>query len=156
MATTFAALPLFICARSLYKKYSSQAQGLYDGAASATGDSFRILRKAETVLSHRTSRIVLVIERCSSSHNYTAVLRTAEALGIQHVFLIQPPVKDAQALVDKEKASTIDNGCGQEFKYDSDGDLVEVIDKTSTRKSWKRRKEVWVTDKEEQKKVSER
>ena len=113
-------------------------------------------RKAETVLSHRTSRIVLVIERCSSSHNYTAVLRTAEALGIQHVFLIQPPVKDAQALVDKEKASTIDNGCGQEFKYDSDGDLVEVIDKTSTRKSWKRRKEVWVTDKEEQKKVSER
>ncbi|RLN14216.1 hypothetical protein BBJ28_00009354 [Nothophytophthora sp. Chile5] len=56
------------------------------------------LRRAETVLAHRTSRIVLVLEQCMDSHNHQAVLRTAEgtvrfpvfceALGIQHVWLI--------------------------------------------------------------------
>ncbi|RLN53495.1 hypothetical protein BBJ29_008003 [Phytophthora kernoviae] len=46
------------------------------------------LRRAETVLAHRTSRIVLVLEQCIDSHNHQAVLRTAEALGIQHVWLI--------------------------------------------------------------------
>ncbi|KAG6941984.1 hypothetical protein JG687_00019328 [Phytophthora cactorum] len=46
------------------------------------------LRRAETVLQHRTSRIVLVLEQCMDSHNHQAVLRTAEALGIQHVWLI--------------------------------------------------------------------
>ena len=116
------------------------------------GADLRILRKAETVLSHRTSRIVLVIERCSSTHNYTAVLRTAEALGIQHVFLIQPPVENPDELVKNEAASTIDNGCGQELKYNEEGDLIEVIDKSSSRKSWKRRREVFVTDLEEKKK----
>jgi len=93
-----------------------------------------------------------VIERCSSTHNYTAVLRTAEALGIQHVFLIQPPVENPDELVKNEAASTIDNGCGQELKYNEEGDLIEVIDKSSSRKSWKRRREVFVTDLEEKKK----
>ncbi|OWZ19903.1 RNA methyltransferase [Phytophthora megakarya] len=46
------------------------------------------LRRAETVLNHRTSRIVLVLEQCMDSHNHQAVLRTAEAMGIQHVWLI--------------------------------------------------------------------
>ncbi|RMX63156.1 hypothetical protein DD238_007401 [Peronospora effusa] len=46
------------------------------------------LRRAETVLRHRTSRIILVLEQCMDSHNHQAVLRTAEALGIQHVWLI--------------------------------------------------------------------
>ncbi|GAB9469803.1 hypothetical protein Gpo141_00007070 [Globisporangium polare] len=46
------------------------------------------LRRAETVLHHRTGRIVLVLEQCMDSHNHQAVLRTAEALGIQHVWLI--------------------------------------------------------------------
>jgi tRNA G18 (ribose-2'-O)-methylase SpoU len=46
------------------------------------------LRRAETVLRHRTGRIVLVLEQCMDSHNHQAVLRTAEALGVQHVWLI--------------------------------------------------------------------
>ena len=45
----------------------------------------RILRKAEGALRKRTSRLILVIERCTNDHNYSAILRTAEALGIQHV-----------------------------------------------------------------------
>lgn len=51
----------------------------------------RVLRKAETVLARRTKRIVVVVERCTNEHNYSAVIRTAEALGIQHLWLISPP-----------------------------------------------------------------
>jgi tRNA G18 (ribose-2'-O)-methylase SpoU len=51
----------------------------------------RLLRKAETVLSRRRASLVLVIERASESHAFSAVLRTAEALGVQSVWLVAPP-----------------------------------------------------------------
>ena len=51
----------------------------------------RILRKAESIIQWRTSRLLLVIERCTNDHNYSAILRTAEALGVQHVWMIDPP-----------------------------------------------------------------
>ena len=47
----------------------------------------RVLR-AEAVLAHRTSRIRLVLEQMVDSLNHQAVLRTAEALGIQHVYAV--------------------------------------------------------------------
>ena len=50
----------------------------------------RILRKAETAIQGRTSRIAIVIERCTDDHNYSAIIRTAEALGIQFIYLIDP------------------------------------------------------------------
>lgn len=50
----------------------------------------RILRKAETALQNRTSRLIVVIERCTNDHNYSAILRTTEALGIHHVYIISP------------------------------------------------------------------
>ena len=43
----------------------------------------RMLRKAEGALQKRTSRIAIVVERCTNDFNYSAILRTAEALGIQ-------------------------------------------------------------------------
>jgi hypothetical protein len=52
----------------------------------------RRLRKAETVLQRRTARLLLVIERATDAHNQLAVLRTAEALGVQHVHIIRPPL----------------------------------------------------------------
>ena len=52
----------------------------------------RVLRKAETVLAKRTTRLVCVIEKTTDVHNYSAVVRTAEALGIQELYLIAPPV----------------------------------------------------------------
>jgi len=61
----------------------------------------RLLRKAETVIQRRTDRILLVVERTSSSHNYSALLRTAEALGVQHVWCVNPPSFDA----DEQKRS---------------------------------------------------
>jgi tRNA(Leu) C34 or U34 (ribose-2'-O)-methylase TrmL len=51
----------------------------------------RMLRKAEAVIQWRTTRLILVIERCTNDHNYSAILRTAEALGIQLIYMIDPP-----------------------------------------------------------------
>ncbi len=50
----------------------------------------RILRKAEAAIRGRTSRLVIVVERCTNDYNYSAILRSAEALGIQHVYIIAP------------------------------------------------------------------
>ena len=51
----------------------------------------RLLRKAEAVIQKRTDKMIIVIERCTNDHNYSAILRTAEALGIQTIYLIDPP-----------------------------------------------------------------
>ncbi|RLN93598.1 hypothetical protein BBJ28_00015855 [Nothophytophthora sp. Chile5] len=63
------------------------------------------LRRAEMVLAHRTSRIVLVLEQCMDSHNHQAVLRTAEALGIQHVWLIAANEQQLKTHPNKSKAN---------------------------------------------------
>ena len=51
----------------------------------------RLIRKAEAVVRGRTSALVVVVERCTSDHNYSAILRTVEALGIQFCYIIDPP-----------------------------------------------------------------
>jgi tRNA G18 (ribose-2'-O)-methylase SpoU len=51
----------------------------------------RLLRKAEAVIQKRTDKMIVVVERCTNDHNYSAILRTAEALGIQTICLIDPP-----------------------------------------------------------------
>ena len=51
----------------------------------------RMLRKAEAIVQWRTSRLLLVIERSTNDHNYSSIMRTAEALGVQHVWTIDPP-----------------------------------------------------------------
>ncbi|KAG2432545.1 hypothetical protein HXX76_008890 [Chlamydomonas incerta] len=48
----------------------------------------RLLRKAEAVLSRRSDRILLVLERCTDNQNYLACLRTAEILGVQNVWIV--------------------------------------------------------------------
>ncbi|KAK1946401.1 tRNA (guanosine(18)-2'-O)-methyltransferase [Phytophthora citrophthora] len=68
------------------------------------------LRRAETVLRHRTGRIVLVLEQCMDSHNHQAVLRTAEALGIQHVWLIAANGQQLKTHPDKSKKSNKTSG----------------------------------------------
>ncbi|GMH90266.1 hypothetical protein TL16_g11716 [Triparma laevis f. inornata] len=67
-----------------------------DGDFDLPGKNLRVLRKAETVLQKRTTRLVCVIEKCTDVHNYSAVLRTAEALGIQNIYLIAPPLKPSE------------------------------------------------------------
>ena len=60
------------------------------------GGEDRVLRKAETVLARRTGRFLVIIERCTADHNYSAIIRTAEALGVQHLWLIAPPATKGQ------------------------------------------------------------
>lgn len=66
----------------------------------------RMLRKAEAILQWRTTRLVLVIERCTNDHNYSAILRTAEALGIQKVYMIDPPPVDVNVDDDDNETDT--------------------------------------------------
>jgi tRNA G18 (ribose-2'-O)-methylase SpoU len=56
----------------------------------------RLLRKAEAIIRFRTSSITIIVERCTNDHNYSAILRTAEALGIQNVWIIDPPTDEAE------------------------------------------------------------
>ena len=56
----------------------------------------RMIRKAESAIMRRTSRIIVVVERCTNEHNYSAILRTVEALGIQNVWLISPPKRSTE------------------------------------------------------------
>lgn len=41
------------------------------------------------MLQRRTQRFVLVLEQCSNDLNYNATLRTADAMGVQHVWLVR-------------------------------------------------------------------
>ena len=67
----------------------------------------RRLRKVEAVIQRRTSRLLLVVERATRSHNYSAILRTAEALGVHHVWVIAPPSfdKDAKSRSQRKKTA---------------------------------------------------
>ncbi|CCI45527.1 unnamed protein product [Albugo candida] len=66
-----------------------------EGALDAVSDSKedesavpRRIRKAETVLQQRTSRIVLILEASCDIFNQQAVL--PECLGVQHVWIVEP------------------------------------------------------------------
>lgn len=52
------------------------------------GQAPRRLRKAETVLRRRTSRIIVVLEGSYDLHNQAAVCRTCDCLGIQNVWIV--------------------------------------------------------------------
>lgn len=102
----------------------------------------RMIRKAEGAIRSRTSRLVIVVERCTNDHNYvskhvsflttfaitvclhiihhslclqSAILRTAEALGVQHIYIISPQFINS-TLVDDEAAAETENICLDEVK----------------------------------------
>jgi len=56
----------------------------------APPDFPRRLLRAEQVLAARTRRVAVVLEGSQDPHNVHAVLRTAEALGVQDVHLVAP------------------------------------------------------------------
>jgi len=61
------------------------------GPMSARDEAPLRLRRAEAVLARRTARVVLVLEQPWNDDNVTAVLRTAESFGVQHVWTVQHP-----------------------------------------------------------------
>ncbi len=46
------------------------------------------IEKVESVLRHRQKDLVLVLEDIKNPHNASALLRTADAAGVQHVYII--------------------------------------------------------------------
>eukprot|EP01108_Squamamoeba_japonica_P009107 TRINITY_DN8372_c0_g1_i1.p1 TRINITY_DN8372_c0_g1~~TRINITY_DN8372_c0_g1_i1.p1 ORF type:complete len:519 (-),score=181.44 TRINITY_DN8372_c0_g1_i1:18-1574(-) len=48
------------------------------------------LRRAETILRARTSRLIVVIDKAHDWHNVNAIFRTCDALGVQSVWVITP------------------------------------------------------------------
>ena len=77
----------------------------------------RLLRKAETAIRARTSRILCVIERCTDEHNYSAVIRSCEALGVQHIWLVDPV---------EVSYESIDDGLVDDDDDDGDDDGVDA------------------------------
>ncbi|EGZ11070.1 hypothetical protein PHYSODRAFT_264669 [Phytophthora sojae] len=88
------------------------------------GEAPEHLRRAETVLRHRTSRIVLVLEQCMDSHNHQAVLRTAEALGVQHVWLIAANAQQLKTHDDTGKSKKPKKSSGKKITKNCAGWLT--------------------------------
>ena len=66
----------------------------------------RMIRKAEGAILNRTSRLIVVVERCTNDHNYSAILRTVEALGVQNVYIIAPQCIQSTLTNNTDIAST--------------------------------------------------
>ena len=73
----------------------------------------RLIRKAEGAIRKRTSRLIIVVERCTNDHNYSAILRTAEALGVQNIWIISPQTINSTLEVDNSQ------GTGEECDIDN-------------------------------------
>mmetsp|Transcript_9331 Transcript_9331/g.13999 ORF Transcript_9331/g.13999 Transcript_9331/m.13999 type:complete len:462 (-) Transcript_9331:1349-2734(-) len=69
----------------------------------------RIIRKAEGAICKRTSRLIIVVERCTNDHNYSAILRTAEALGVQNIWIISPQTINATLELDNTQGTDESN-----------------------------------------------
>lgn len=65
------------------------------------------LRRAERILRWRTGRIAVVLERVMDSHNMQAVLRSVESLGIQYIFVVEPPVERTERETKKTREPVI-------------------------------------------------
>ena len=106
LATAAAALAAAAAALALYRRrrtttYSLRpenalpANQLAPKQLEEPSDPDRLARRIETVLRRRTARVIVVMERLCDGHNFSAAFRTCEALGVQHVWLVQPPRGDA-------------------------------------------------------------
>eukprot|EP01059_Diplonema_ambulator_P013792 TRINITY_DN24419_c0_g1_i2.p1 TRINITY_DN24419_c0_g1~~TRINITY_DN24419_c0_g1_i2.p1 ORF type:complete len:335 (+),score=120.60 TRINITY_DN24419_c0_g1_i2:28-1005(+) len=72
------------------------------------------LQRAERVLRGRMGNVTLVIEKCSNEFNQQAVVRTAEAMGVQRVYLVRPTLPKRHASQQKKRAK---EGKGAEFEW---------------------------------------
>ena len=96
------ALRLSPCATSLCSKPRPRSTLRLDapvtfeqGGSSPTAEetASRLAMRINTVLSRRTGRLIAILERLQDGHNYSAIFRTCETLGIQSVWIIGPPAE---------------------------------------------------------------
>ncbi|KAL6049931.1 Autophagy-related protein 8 [Balamuthia mandrillaris] len=97
----------------------------------------RRLRRAERILAQRTGRILLVLERCHDVHNQMAVLRTAECLGLQYVWMVLPVSTKKKKFLNKQ----ITRGSEEWLSIRTFESTEECI--AALRQD---RREIWVTD----------
>jgi len=96
----------------------------------------RRLRVAETVLSRRTNQVALVLERCFNNLNHQAVLRTAECLGIQYIYAVNPVESKRQKI---SKKLTKGNDSWLTIKrYDTTTECITDLQAEG--------REIWATD----------
>lgn len=69
----------------------------------------RMIRKAEGAICKRTSRLIIVVERCTNDHNYSAIIRTAEALGVQNIWIISPQAINATLEINNNQSADESN-----------------------------------------------
>jgi len=91
----------------------------------------RRLLRAEAVLSHRTSRFLLVVETLQDENNHQAILRTADSFGIQHVWVVKTPVEQKHRARKKKQLAAQAELLAQGKQVDAH-DTQKLIDTTST------------------------
>jgi tRNA(Leu) C34 or U34 (ribose-2'-O)-methylase TrmL len=63
----------------------------------------RRLLRAEAILARRTARLLLVVETVQDESNHQAVLRTADAFGVQHVWIIRSGIEMKKRFIPKRR-----------------------------------------------------
>lgn len=101
-----------------------------------TEEAPRRLRRAEAVLRQRTGRILLVAERCTDIHNHMALLRTAEAYGVQQVWLVEQADEQLEKL--KKSVTKGAHGWLSIRQFPAPGSCIEALRK----EGWA----IWATD----------
>ena len=69
------------------------------------------LRRAITILNARCSRLAIVLDRAYGSLNQQATIRTAEAMGIQNIFIVDSSVPVKTQTNSKKLSDKITRGC---------------------------------------------
>ncbi|KDO19994.1 hypothetical protein SPRG_14574 [Saprolegnia parasitica CBS 223.65] len=98
------------------------------------------LQRAETVLQQRTHGLLLVLEQCVDSHNHQAVVRTAEALGIQTIYVIDP---NNEQIKNRHKVGSkkVSKNCGTWLSVTHFGTIADCI--AALRRDGRH---IWATD----------
>ena len=84
-----------------------------------------MIRKAEGAILNRTSRLIVVVERCTNDHNYSAILRTVEALGVQNVYIISPQCINQTLTTSIDDEDESDDGIKQAELRSSSGPVIK-------------------------------
>jgi tRNA (guanosine-2'-O-)-methyltransferase len=99
------------------------------------------LRRAETALRGRTGRFAVVLERVTDSHNESAVLRSAEAMGIQNIFVVEPIIERNETGKPMDFAKKVTKSCTRWLTvrtFPTTRDCIDVLQAEGYR--------IWATD----------
>jgi len=120
---------------TLQEFHSSKKRNL---EAMTEGEIPTRLQLAEAILLARTSRIVLVMDKCYDMHNIAAVLRTAECFGVQNVYMVLPVELRNTSLSSKDAITRGNERFLTLRKFRTSVECIEVLRAEG--------REIWATD----------